>query len=321
MFRIGYIGYYDVFDITTALAAAELLLVESGADVERGIGVSRAPRRTARSSVPERSGGSGVLVREPIAESDPELLRSRRRRRGRRLDLGEMIGDFDAIVVRSATSLDAGLIERAGRLKVIGRAGVGADNVDVDAATRRGIVVANAPEAIARRSPPSTRRPGASARRGQLQAHGGAGRGGRGPRPASRDRAGREDARRPRPRADRPAGRGVPSARAPGRRHDPYVALDRRELGVESAATPEDVYCEVDLITLHLPLKRRDAQGSSTERRSRRMRDGGDRQRRPRRARGRGRPGEAIGSGKVAGAALDVFGKGALRGDRCSGST
>ena len=42
MFRIGHIGYYDVFDITTALAAVELLLVESGADVERGIAVSRA---------------------------------------------------------------------------------------------------------------------------------------------------------------------------------------------------------------------------------------------------------------------------------------
>ena len=57
-----------------------------------------------------------------------------------------MIGDFDAIVIRSATTLDAPLIERAERLKVIGRAGVGIDNVDVDAATRRGIVVANAPE-------------------------------------------------------------------------------------------------------------------------------------------------------------------------------
>jgi aspartate aminotransferase-like enzyme len=42
MFRIGHIGYYDVFDITTALAAVELLLVEGGADVERGTAVSRA---------------------------------------------------------------------------------------------------------------------------------------------------------------------------------------------------------------------------------------------------------------------------------------
>jgi len=42
MFRIGHIGYYDVFDITTALAAVELLLVESGADIERGAAVTRA---------------------------------------------------------------------------------------------------------------------------------------------------------------------------------------------------------------------------------------------------------------------------------------
>jgi serine---pyruvate transaminase len=42
MFRIGHIGYYDVFDITTALAAVELLLEESGADVERGVAVTRA---------------------------------------------------------------------------------------------------------------------------------------------------------------------------------------------------------------------------------------------------------------------------------------
>src|SRR5207253_7385862 len=56
------------------------------------------------------------------------------------------IGDYDAIVIRSATKLDADLIGRADRLKVIGRAGVGVDNVDVEAATRRGIVVANAPE-------------------------------------------------------------------------------------------------------------------------------------------------------------------------------
>ena len=47
-----------------------------------------------------------------------------------------MIGDYDAIVIRSATKLTADLIERADRLKVIGRAGVGVDNVDVDAATQ-----------------------------------------------------------------------------------------------------------------------------------------------------------------------------------------
>jgi aspartate aminotransferase-like enzyme len=42
MFRIGHIGYYDVFDITTVLAAVEVLLAESGADIDRGKAVSRA---------------------------------------------------------------------------------------------------------------------------------------------------------------------------------------------------------------------------------------------------------------------------------------
>ncbi|HJX33252.1 MAG TPA: phosphoglycerate dehydrogenase, partial [Solirubrobacterales bacterium] len=58
----------------------------------------------------------------------------------------ERIGEYDAILIRSATKLTAELIERAERLKVIGRAGTGVDNVDIPAATRRGIVVANAPE-------------------------------------------------------------------------------------------------------------------------------------------------------------------------------
>ena len=49
-------------------------------------------------------------------------------------------------MIRSATKLTADLIERADRLKVIGRAGIGVDNVDVPAATKRGIIVANAPE-------------------------------------------------------------------------------------------------------------------------------------------------------------------------------
>jgi D-3-phosphoglycerate dehydrogenase len=88
-----------------------------------------------------------VLVREPIAEAGVEVLRARYD-----VDvetdapLEEIIDRYDAIVIRSATRLTRDLIERAERLKVIGRAGVGVDNVDVDAATRRGIVVANAPE-------------------------------------------------------------------------------------------------------------------------------------------------------------------------------
>ena len=61
-------------------------------------------------------------------------------------ELAERVGDYDGILIRSATKLTADLIGRATRLKVIGRAGVGVDNVDVEAATKRGIIVANAPQ-------------------------------------------------------------------------------------------------------------------------------------------------------------------------------
>ena len=88
-----------------------------------------------------------VLVREEIAEPGIELLRARFDvDEDSTSDLAEIIGRYDAIVIRSATKLTAGLIAAGDNLKVIGRAGVGVDNVDVEAATRRGIVVANAPE-------------------------------------------------------------------------------------------------------------------------------------------------------------------------------
>jgi D-3-phosphoglycerate dehydrogenase / 2-oxoglutarate reductase len=88
-----------------------------------------------------------VLVREPIADAGVALLRTRFDvdvdPNG---DLGDRIGEYDAIIVRSATQLTRDVIERAERLKVIGRAGVGVDNVDVEAASERGIIVANAPQ-------------------------------------------------------------------------------------------------------------------------------------------------------------------------------
>jgi D-3-phosphoglycerate dehydrogenase len=91
-----------------------------------------------------------VLVKEKIADSGIALLEEQ-------FDVelgldwaeGELerrIGEFDAILIRSATQLTADLIARADRLKVIGRAGTGVDNVDIGAATKRGIIVANAPE-------------------------------------------------------------------------------------------------------------------------------------------------------------------------------
>jgi len=59
--------------------------------------------------------------------------------------LEAIIGDYSALVVRSQTKVTSRVIDAAGRLQVIGRAGTGVDNVDLDAATRRGIVVMNVP--------------------------------------------------------------------------------------------------------------------------------------------------------------------------------
>jgi D-3-phosphoglycerate dehydrogenase len=61
-------------------------------------------------------------------------------------DLLLIIGQYDAIIVRSVTKVNAELLEKAKRLKVAGRAGNGIDNIDVDACTRKGIVVVNTPE-------------------------------------------------------------------------------------------------------------------------------------------------------------------------------
>ncbi|MBI3653964.1 MAG: phosphoglycerate dehydrogenase [Acidobacteria bacterium] len=59
-------------------------------------------------------------------------------------ELAEIIGDFEGLIVRSKTQVTADLIERAAKLRVVGRAGTGVDNIDVAAATRRGIIVMNA---------------------------------------------------------------------------------------------------------------------------------------------------------------------------------
>jgi len=92
-----------------------------------------------------------VLVKEKIGDSGVKLLRDA----GLDVELGidwdreeleRRIGEFDGILIRSATQLDAPLLDRAERLKAVGRAGVGVDNVDVTAATKRGAIVANAPQ-------------------------------------------------------------------------------------------------------------------------------------------------------------------------------
>jgi D-3-phosphoglycerate dehydrogenase len=198
-----------------------------------------------------------VLVREEIAEAGVQLLRDRfdvdEIRDG---ELADIIGDYDAIVIRSATKLTADLIERGTNLKAIGRAGVGVDNVDVEAATRKGIVVANAPEsnvvsaaehtvgllmALARNIPQAH----AALKQGRWERSkwGGIELDGKTLGVLGFGRIGQQVARRA-------VGLGM---RVIG--YDPFVTPERfRELGAEHAETPEDVYAAADFVTLHLPL-------------------------------------------------------------------
>ncbi len=60
-------------------------------------------------------------------------------------EIEKIIGDYDALIIRSATKVTAGLLEKAAKLKVVGRAGSGLDNVDIPAATKKGVVVMNTP--------------------------------------------------------------------------------------------------------------------------------------------------------------------------------
>ncbi|HUI07118.1 MAG TPA: phosphoglycerate dehydrogenase [Verrucomicrobiae bacterium] len=92
-----------------------------------------------------------ILISDPISERGVQLLQSNPafqadKNIGLKEDqLCEIIGEYDALVVRSQTKVTRKVIDAAKKLRVIGRAGVGVDNVDVDAATRRGIIVMNTP--------------------------------------------------------------------------------------------------------------------------------------------------------------------------------
>ncbi len=198
-----------------------------------------------------------VLIREPIAEAGVELLRDRFDvdvdTNG---DLAGKIGAYDALVIRSATKVTAEVLEHARRLKVIGRAGVGVDNVDVEAATRRGIVVANAPEstvtsaaehtigllvALARNIPQAH----AALKQGRWErsSWGGVELEGKTLGVLGFGRIGQQVARRA-------LGLGMRVVA-----YDPFVAKERfRELGTERAESPEDVLLAAEFLTLHLPL-------------------------------------------------------------------
>ena len=156
--RVAHCGYYGAFDIVVALTGLEMALRSLGHDCEPGVGGRRRPaglrgrgRRTRAGRLApwlRTPSGSWSRSGSPIPASSccKATSRSTSASRCPTQSWPSKIGDYDAILIRSGTKLTAELIDRADRLQVIGRAGTGVDNVDVEAATRRGIVVANAPE-------------------------------------------------------------------------------------------------------------------------------------------------------------------------------
>jgi D-3-phosphoglycerate dehydrogenase len=254
-----------------------------------------------------------VLVAEKIGDSGVDLLREHFE-----VDVGAgwtveeldaRIGEYDGILIRSATQLDSERLEKAGRLRAVGRAGVGVDNVDVAAATKRGIVVANAPQSNVITAAEHTMALLLSLARNVPQAHSSLISG----------------------RWDRAKFSGVElyektlgilgfgrigqlvAQRARGfNMHivafDPFVGAERyRELGVDQADSPEAVYAVADFLTLHLP-KTPDTEGWLNADVLSKCKDG---VRILNVARGPLVVDEdlkaALDSGKVAGAALDVF--------------
>ena len=251
-----------------------------------------------------------VLVREPIAEAGVELLRSRFDVDvDGDSDLGEIISRYDGIVIRSATKLTADLIGKAERLKVIGRAGVGVDNVDIDAATRRGIVVANAPDSTVISAAEQTIGLIVALARNIPQAHAALKQGrwersrwsgveldGKTLGVVGFGRIGQQVARRA-------VGLGMRAVA-----YDPFVSEERfRELGVDRAETLDEVLGSADVVTLHSPLTD-ETRGLIGREALAKMMDGA---RLVNAARGplvdEEALEEAIRSGKLAGAALDVF--------------
>ena len=93
-----------------------------------------------------------VLISDPLSPRGLEILERAKNLKydfkpGLSLEeLKEIIPEYDAIIIRSETKLKGDLIEAADRLKVIGRAGIGLDNVDLPAATKKGVVVMNTPQ-------------------------------------------------------------------------------------------------------------------------------------------------------------------------------
>ncbi len=171
-------------------------------------------------------------------------------------DFEGQIGDYDGLLIRSATKMTADLIDKATNLKAIGRAGVGVDNVDVPAATKRGIIVANAPESNVVTAAEHTMALLLALARNVPQAH--AALSGQGKWERSRWSGVELDGKVLGILGFGRIGQLV-AARAKGFgmrvvAFDPYVSAERyREMGVEKAESSDDLYAEADFITRHLP--------------------------------------------------------------------
>jgi D-3-phosphoglycerate dehydrogenase / 2-oxoglutarate reductase len=200
-----------------------------------------------------------VLVAEKVGASGIDLLRSHfdvdTAFDQDDFDLAGRIGEYDGILIRSATTMDAGLIAAGEKLRVIGRAGVGVDNVDVPAATKRGIVVANAPQSNVVTAAEHTVGMLLALARNIPQAHMALVNG----EWARSKYSGTE-------LMDKTLGilgfgrigqLVAERARSFGMRvlaYDPFVSAERyRELGVDKAESSDDLYAEADFLTLHLP--------------------------------------------------------------------
>jgi D-3-phosphoglycerate dehydrogenase / 2-oxoglutarate reductase len=257
--------------------------------------------------------GYKILVKEKIADAGVALLREHfdvdvLTEMGED-ELRDAIAGYEGIVIRSATKLNADLIERADRLKVIGRAGIGVDNVDVPAATKRGIIVANAPESNIVAAAEHTIAMMLAQARNIPRAHASLKAG-----KWERSKFGGVEVYE---KTLGIIGFGrigqLVAKRAKGFEmnvigFDPYVSGERfRELGVEHATDIADVYRNADVVTIHLPkteetLNFLDAEAFAQ------MKDG---VRIVNCARGElldlDALQQALDSGKVAGAGLDVF--------------
>ncbi|MGI9029782.1 MAG: phosphoglycerate dehydrogenase [Ilumatobacteraceae bacterium] len=200
-----------------------------------------------------------ILVTEEIADSGLDRLRAAGHAVDLRLDLspGELLAALpgvQALIIRSATTVTDEVLSAGRDLLVVGRAGIGLDNVDVDAATRRGVMVVNAPQSNIVSAAEHTMALLLAQARNVPQAHAAlvAGRWERsrweGVELADKTLGIVGLGRIGKLVADRARGFGMRLVA-----HDPFVSLDRaRQLGVELLPL-EQVVAEADFLTIHLP--------------------------------------------------------------------